>query len=177
MSCAVRVSLPAMRAAVIVALCAIACRINLDSSVTGDAPTSGVCMMGSSAACMAAGSNESLTWIQANIFDKQCTFSGCHDGGATKAGAVDLRAGKSYAHLVDYASVLEPTHKLVVAGQPAMSYLEVMLGKITPAMAVPPVGTIRADVGLMPMDNAGQLLCCQKLDSIDRWISGGAMNN
>src|SRR5215467_7477443 len=134
-----------MRAAVIVALCAaVACRINLDSnSGQSDAPTSGVCTMGSSQACMDAVNNQSLTWIQANIFDKQCTFSGCHDGGATKAGMVDLRANKSFAHLVNYDSALEPGHKLVVPGDPTMSYLMVMLGKITPEMANPPVGQIR----------------------------------
>jgi hypothetical protein len=133
--------------------------------------------MGTSQACMDATTNQSLSWIQSNIFDKQCTFSGCHDGGATKAGAVDLRAGKSYAHLVGYASALDPTFKLVVAGQPKMSYLEVMLGKIMPNDAIPSAPPIRADVGLMPMDNAGQLLCCQKLDALDRWISMGAMND
>ncbi len=168
-----------MRAVVLAALCAISgCRVSLDGSGnTADAPTTGSCTMGTSTACMDAVNNQSLTWIQANIFDKQCTFSGCHDGGNTKAGMLDMRAGKSYMHLVGAASVLEPTRKLVVASDPTMSYLEVMIGKIAPADAVPPAGPIRSDVGLMPMDNAGQLLCCQKLDAIDRWITMGAMNN
>src|SRR6185369_7198173 len=119
-----RASFRAMRAAVIVALCAAAgCRINIGNGEQSDAPTSGVCTMGMSQARMDAVNNQSLTWIQANIFNKQCTFSGCHDGGATPAGKVDLRDGKSYAHLVDYDSVLEPGHKLVVAGDTSMSYL------------------------------------------------------
>jgi hypothetical protein len=166
-----------MRAAVIVALCA-ACRINLDGSASqSDAPTSGVCTMGASQACMDAVNNQSLTWIQANIFDKQCTFSGCHNGAATPAGKVDLRAGMSYAHLVGFSSVLDSSRKLVVAGDPKSSYMEVMLGIIKPADATPPASPPRADVGFMPEDNGGALLCCQKLGAIDRWISAGAMNN
>jgi len=29
----------------------------------------------------------------------------------------------------------------------------------------------------MPQTNGGMLLCCQKLEAIQRWITAGAMNN
>lgn len=169
-----------MRAVVLAAVCCItfACRISLDGKSSGtDAPAAGSCMMSTAPVCMDATMNQSLSWIQANIFDKQCTFSGCHDGGHTPAGMVDLTDGKSYAHLVGYQSVLQPSYQLVVAGMPTASYLEVMIGKIKAEDAMPPAPPIPSKAGLMPMDNAGELLCCQKLDAIDRWISMGAMNN
>jgi hypothetical protein len=136
-----------------------------------------MCMASTSAACMAATSHSDLTWIQANVFDKQCTFSGCHNGANTAAGKVDLRAGKSYAHLVNFSSAIDTSRKLVVASDGKSSYLEVMLGIIAGADATPPAAPPRSDVGWMPQDNGGNLLCCQKLDAIDRWIGSGAMNN
>jgi hypothetical protein len=146
------------------------------SGRTTDSGT-GTCAMSTSQACMDATAHSDLTWIQANIFEKQCTFSGCHNGAATLAGKVDLRSGMAYAHLVGFTSVLDPTRKLVVAGDPKSSYLEVMLGIIQPVSATPPSAPPRSDVGYMPQSNGGNLLCCQKLAAIDRWIAAGAMNN
>jgi hypothetical protein len=71
--------------------------------------------------------------------------------------------------LVNGDSALMAGSKLVVPGDPTTSYLEVMLGSQP--------GTIDPMVGLMPQDNGNQLLCCQKLDAIERWIMDGAMNN
>jgi hypothetical protein len=137
----------------------------------------GMCAMSTSQACMDATAHSDLTWIQANIFDKQCTFSGCHNGANTPAGKVDLRSGMAYAHLVNFTSVLDPSRKVVVAGDPKSSFVEVMLGIIAPSAATPPSAPPRSDVGYMPQDNGGNLLCCQKLGAIDRWIAAGAMNN
>jgi hypothetical protein len=132
---------------------------------------------GPSAACVEAETHSDYTWIQANVFSKQCTFSGCHNGAKTPAGKLNLTAGNAYAHLVGYSSVLEPSRKLVVASDPKSSYLALMLGIVKPGDATPPAGPPRADIGFMPSDNGGQLICCQKLDAIDRWITMGAMNN
>jgi hypothetical protein len=148
-----------------------------DHTCQGDAPGPPVCMTGTSQPCMDATAHSDLTWIQANIFDKQCTFSGCHNGAKTPAGKLNLTKGKSYAHLVGYASALEPSRQIVVASDPKSSYLSVMLGIVKPADATPPASPPRADVGYMPSDNGGNLLCCQKLDAIDRWIMMGAPNN
>jgi hypothetical protein len=125
--------------------------------------------------CLDATMHQDLAWIEANIFVKQCAFSGCHNGAATPQGMQDLRAGMSYAHLVNVTSVLEPTRKLVVPGDPAKSYLLVMIMEIQPQDADPPAGPIRTDVGTMPQGST--LLCVEKRDAIKRWIAAGAMNN
>lgn len=142
-----------------------ACKIDLDHA----AKQSTACMDGSSSACMEAASHQDLTWIQAKVFTPQCTFSGCHNGENTKQGKIDLRDGHSYATLVNGPSALTPGATLVVPGDPATSYLEVMLGSQP--------GSVPSTVGLMPQSNGGMLLCCQKLEAIERWIMDGAMNN
>jgi hypothetical protein len=165
-----------MRWALFVVLAA-GCRIDLDHGTTVDATIAGTCVQSTAAVCIEADNHSDLTWIQTNIFNKQCTFTGCHNGGNTDAGKIDLRDMQSYTHLVNVTSDLEPSRKLVIPGNSAQSYLQVMIGKIKPAEADPPAGPITVRVGLMPMDNNGALLCCQKLDAIDRWIVAGAMNN
>ena len=177
------------RLVLVVALAALAglvsCEYDLDACArdhtcqalaTGDGGAV-TCEMSTAQSCVAATSHQELSWIQTNIFNGQCTFSGCHNGGATPQGMVDLTMSNSYAHLVNYTSILEPSRQLVVASDPKSSYLEVMLGIITPDQATPPASPPRSDVGYMPQDNGGALLCCQKLQAIDRWISMGAMNN
>jgi hypothetical protein len=177
-----------MRAVVVAALLALpacqepldACAKNHTCQMTADSGSGSgqpMCSNASSMACMDATTHMDLTWIQTNVFNVQCTFSGCHNGAATPAGMVDMRSGMAYSHLVNFTSVLEPSRKLIVPGDPKSSYLEVMLGIINPADATPPTTPPRADVGYMPQSNGGALLCCQKLMAIDRWISAGAMNN
>jgi hypothetical protein len=169
-----------MRRVVLAALLVTACRIDLDHAPrTTDSRTAQTeCEISTtSVPCMDAVGHSDLTWIQANVFTKQCVFSGCHNGGNTDAGKKDMRAGQSFATLVNAKSRLDDTRKLVVPGNVKQSYLSVMLGHITPAMADPPAGPVKSSVGLMPQDNGGALLCCQKLDAIDAWITAGAMDN
>jgi hypothetical protein len=143
-----------------------ACKIDLDHVDK----TSVKCTDSTSMACMAATSHQDLTWLQKNVFTPQCAnFSGCHDGQNTKQGKIDLRDGHTYATLVNGPSALMPGATLVVPGDPATSYLEVMVGSQP--------GTIDPTVGVMPQSNGGMLLCCQKLDAIERWIMDGAPNN
>src|SRR5262245_56980436 len=97
--------------------------------------------------CHDATMHQDLTWIEANIFVKQCAFSGCHNGAATPQGMQDLRMGMSFSHLVNVTSMLDTTRKLVVPGDPAKSYLLVMISAIQPGEADPPAGPIRVDVG------------------------------
>jgi hypothetical protein len=52
-----------------------------------------------------------------------------------------------------------------------------MLRHVTPEMADPPVGEPPDDVGYMPQNAGGAVLCCQKLEAIQRWIEAGAQNN
>jgi len=175
-----------MKTVLLAALAALAgCEYDLDACArdhtcqqlsTGDGGTV-TCEMSTAQSCVAATSHQELSWIQTNIFNGQCTFSGCHNGGATPQGMVDLTMNQSYSHLVSFTSILEPTRTLVVPSDPKSSYLEVMLGIIAPGDATPPATPPRSDVGYMPEDNGGSLLCCQKLDAVDRWIMMGAMNN
>ncbi|MDB4959221.1 MAG: hypothetical protein JWO36_6790 [Myxococcales bacterium] len=153
------------------------CRYDLDHAPPLPDAIQASCTISTSSACMDAVNHSDFTWIQDNIFTKQCVFSGCHNGGNTDAGKIDLRTGRAFAHLVNVTSNLEKTRKLVVPSSSAQSYLQVMLGKIPPEMASPPAGPILETVGVMPQNNGGALLCCQKLDAIDRWITAGAMNN
>lgn len=149
------------------------CKFDLDHRHVDAAGSATSCEQGSAQTCLDAASHSDLTWIQANIFDRHCTFQGCHNGMPNPAGMLDLRAGQSYAHLVNVTSVLEPPHLYVVPGDAKKSFLEVMLGFIAPQDADPPATL--PSVGTMPLDSGP--LCCQKLQAIDRWIVAGAMNN
>jgi len=135
----------------------------------GDAPVS--------AACQEATTYQNLANIESKIFKTSCIFSGCHNGTNTDAGRIDLREGMGFTHLVGFDSKLEPTRKLVVAGDPAASYLMVMIGAIDPGSANPPASAPPTSVGLMPQNTGGTLLCPQKLDAINRWIMAGAAND
>ncbi|HEU0029263.1 MAG TPA: hypothetical protein VFQ53_01435 [Kofleriaceae bacterium] len=130
-----------------------------------------------SAACQEATTYSNLASIEDKIFKTSCIFSGCHNGGATDAGMLDLRTGMAFSHLVGVASKVETGRTLVVAGDPAKSYLLVMIGQIAPQNADPPTVAPPASIGLMPQNSGGQLLCQEKRDAIQRWITMGAQNN
>jgi len=170
------------------------CRVSLDGSGK-QAPT---CVVDPPPqVCMDAESHDDFTWIETNIFDKQCAQSDCHDGGASKQGKINLHADPgmnpmgAYANLLGadgngVASVLAPSRKLVVPSQPDESYLLVMMGEVDYKDAIP-ADDAPSDIsaspdhaaegtGYMPMSQA-TLICCQKLDAIQRWIMAGAMNN
>jgi hypothetical protein len=168
-------------AAGLVASLAGGCRISLEDTDTGDDSITGrTCVVSTtSQPCLDAVNQNpvTLTWIEKNIFGTSCVFSGCHNGDPSLQGKVDLRAGKSYAHLVDYTSTLDPTRKLVVASDVQSSYLMLMLHDFSPDMATPAGGAPPADIGYMPQGTGGMPLCCQKLDALERWIQAGAPSN
>jgi hypothetical protein len=130
-----------------------------------------------SMACMEATGYQDLTNIEEKIFKFSCVFSGCHNGAATAAGRLDFRSGMAFAHLTNFASALEPTRMLVVPNDPAKSYLLLMIGEIAPADADPPGSAPPANVGLMPQNAGGMLLCPEKRGAIKRWIEAGATDN
>jgi hypothetical protein len=161
---------------VIIASLLAGCRISLEDAESTSG--GGRCTISTtSQPCMDAVMHADLTWIQQNVFTASCTFSGCHNGANTPAGKVDLRAGMSHSHLVNFTSILEPTRKLVVPNNVNASYLMLMLGFVPPEMADPPASAPPASVGYMPQSSGGQLLCCQKLEALERWINAGAPNN
>ncbi|HET7499702.1 MAG TPA: hypothetical protein VFK02_01820 [Kofleriaceae bacterium] len=157
---------------ILVASLLTACRISLENEDTGNVMGGQVCKVStSSQPCADAVNHSDLAWIEANVFNV-CVFSGCHNGDNTRQGKIDLRPGQSYAHLVNYASGIDTTRKLVVPSDVAASYLMLMLRDLPPDMASPPANPPPGNVGYMPQGNA--TLCCQKLDALERWIMAGA---
>ena len=119
---------------------------------------------GVSAKCMEATQHSDLAWIQSNVFSASCLFSDCHKGAATTAQGLNLEPGMAHAELVNMPSAVAPPRMLVVPGDPASSYLLVVLGQIT--------GPLPED-GTMPLNSP--LLCKEKRDAIERWIAAGAL--
>jgi len=155
------------------ALAPAACRTSLEDDKAVDASSS-------SPACMEATTYQDLTNIQAKIFKTSCIFSGCHNGGATKAGKIDLRtATDAHTNLVGVASVVDTSggRVLVEPGDVSKSYLMVMLQAIKPADANPPTVDPVTTIGFMPQNTGGQPICQEKRDAIARWITAGAQNN
>jgi hypothetical protein len=143
-----------------------------------DEPPGDMCKVSTSADCSEAPNHSDLAWIEMNVFAKQCAFSGCHNGSATMAGRINMKdPGASHAQLVNITSHLDPGVKLVVAGQPKQSYLLMMLRKYAPDEMDPPMVPPPDDVGFMPQNANGAIVCCQKLDAIERWITAGALND
>jgi hypothetical protein len=153
----------------VVAILLAGCRLSLEDEVTAK-----TCTVGTSPECLAAAdAPASLTWLETNIFEKHCNFSGCHKGAAGES-IVDLTPGNSYAHLVNFTSNLDRARKIVVPSDIESSYLMLMLQDIEPGMANPPAARLPTSG---PMPQSAEPLCCQKLDAIERWITAGAPNN
>jgi hypothetical protein len=142
-------------------------------------------------ACEEAKNHSDLPWIQTHIFDRSCaSSSACHKDLGGQAANLSLSDGMSYASLVgadaqsDYAKTPLADHqwKRVVAGDPASSYLMVLIDPLTNPVPNGPTdpagfsGPLNPMVGSMPQ-NAGELLCKEKRDAIQRWIAQGALEN
>ncbi|HTJ44100.1 MAG TPA: hypothetical protein VL463_18465 [Kofleriaceae bacterium] len=174
-----------MRLAVIAVLCT-ACDTGVTAIALGP--------LDAEPSCEEARTHKELSWIQANIFDKSCSLStSCHGGDGLQAAGLVLTAGQSYDGLVgvdaqgDYGTTVHGTKqwKRVVAGDPANSYLMVMIHpKAAPPMTNYPfdpnsgfgsAADINPKVGPMPVN--GDPLCALKLDAIQHWIEDGAPNN
>jgi hypothetical protein len=126
-------------------------------------------------ACIDATMYQDIQNIEDKIFRTSCIFSGCHNGAATDAGRVDLRAGMAHASLVGVPSEVDNGKTLVIAGDPGSSYLLLMMGHIAPADFDPPTQLPPSEVGLMPQGTDGVLLCREKSEAIERWITAGAL--
>jgi hypothetical protein len=131
-----------------------------------------------------------FTWIKANIFDKNCFGSACH----TSKGSAKLKLSTdpnqpadppvtqadAYMNLLGTdgtgaISTIDKTRRLIVPMDPHSSYMEFMLQFISATEATPPASPPPSNIGFMPQANP--VLCCQKLEAIDRWIVAGAMND
>jgi hypothetical protein len=121
-----------------------------------------------SAACMEATTHSDLAWLQEKVFTPSCSaFVSCHKGAATEAGNLSLEPGQLISQTVNVDSKLFPQFKRIVPGDPANSYMMIILGKFD--------GPIDSMVGTMPYNNPR--LCNEKLDAIERWIAAGATSD
>jgi hypothetical protein len=159
---------------VMVASLLVGCRLSLESDVNAVPQVCEVNTMAPACVEAEAGAHADLAFIEESIFKPGCAFQGCHDGGNSAQGKIDLRTDKSHDHLVNFASGIDPTRKLVVPNDVKSSYLMLMLQDFPPEEATPPGVDPPARAGFMPMSNA--TLCCQKLAVIERWINAGAPN-
>lgn len=164
---------------VLAVLTAASCRYSLDDAEFRDAPQARICApSATNQGCIDAEARSDLTYIQATILKPRCTFRSCHDGGNQPAGALDLRTeDAARTNLVGVHSDLDASRTLVVPGNARQSFLLVLLGAYAPADMDPPLAEIPRDeqgrlVGTMPQ--GAPVLCCQKLDAVERWIIAGA---
>lgn len=114
-----------------------------------------------SQSCMDAADHSDLEWIQENILTSCAAFAPCHMGAATQAGGLNLEAGQAQANMLGIDSVRFADWKLVVAGEPDMSYLMVLL--------TGEGGPLDDEVGTMPYNNPR--LCDPKIEAVRRWIT------
>ena len=105
-----------------------------------------------------------LTMIQTQIFDPGCVS--CHtDVGRTPAGGSNLRAGSSFAGLVNVASTGLAGATRVIPGNPNGSYL---VQKLEGAAGI---------AGVRMPRNGPPFLTEAQVAMIRAWITAGALNN
>jgi len=111
--------------------------------------------------CIEARSHSDLAWLQDNVFTPSCAnFNACHKGNATSASGLNLEAGNTEANMVNQPSKLFSQYDLVVPGDLQNSYLMIILGSQD--------GPLDMEI-TMPYNNP--LLCIDKRDAIERWIT------
>lgn len=115
--------------------------------------------------CQEATQHADLAWIQQKVFTPSCATAMCHAGAEPEVG-LSLEAGRAYANLVNRNSSTMPGWRRVVPGSLATSYLVVAFGRTE---GPPPRD------GFMPL--GAEPLCVEKLEAVERWIVGGALNN
>lgn len=164
-----------MRAALLAAVLAMSCRIDLDSREVPSACE----VRDDIAVCKEAESHSDYEWLQANLFTSNCSGDSCHNApkaGKPPGGKIVLAEGAYKTLLGDSGmgadSDLDPGYKLVVPGRPDQSYLYFLLRGIPANEGLPPFNEPPEDIGYMPMDN--NTLCCQKIEAVRRWIEAGA---
>ena len=107
-----------------------------------------------------------LTQVQTNVFTPRC--SSCHNGsnpaGGALPGSMDLRAGSSFASIVNVASLEQGTLMRVKPGDPDNSYL---IHKVENT----------AGIAGSQMPLGGPFLDVATIATIRSWITAGAQNN
>ena len=131
----------------------------------GACPTGEVACVDDADGCIPA-SDDTLAWVQANVFDEHgCASSAaCHNGESPDPrAAFDLSNEQaSFDALVDVESVEAAPTLLVAPNDSTASYL---VNKLT--------GVGMAEGGIMPL-GAQRALCDAKIDGVRAWIDAGA---
>lgn len=137
----------------------------LSMACSGDDDGDGMQPDAISASCMEATMHSDLEWLQEKVFTPSCSaFVSCHKGAALEAGGLSLEEGQVIPQTVNVDSDLFPQFKRILPGDPANSYMMIILGAYT--------GPLDPEVGTMPYNNPK--LCQEKLDAVGRWIQAGA---
>ena len=119
-----------------------------------------------SATCMEATMHSDYAWIQEKVFTPGCSaFNSCHKGAALEAGGLSLEPGQALPQTVNVDSDLFPQFKRIAPGDPANSYMMIILGGAN--------GPLDPEVGTMPYNNPR--LCNEKIQAVSRWIEAGAL--
>jgi len=104
-----------------------------------------------------------LTSIQSNIFNLNCTFSGCHTGSNPPQG-MNLSEGQAFANIVGVASMEFPSLMRINPGNPNQSYLYLKI------LGDPSVIGVRMPFGRTPLSS-------EEIEVIQQWIEMGALDN
>lgn len=171
-----------LRLALVALLATSACRLSLEDDGIAPPPDGGrACMVSTEndqclEADMDMAASQKLSWIEPNIFNRNCGSTSCHSptaGGGAPGGTIVLTT-ESHDKLVNVDTTLAAGRKHVVPGNVAQSYLMVVLRHLPLAEADPPAPEPRNGL-YMPQNTPP--ICCQKLDAIARWIEAGALND
>ncbi len=107
-------------------------------------------------------SNDTLTAIQANVFNVSCALSGCHTGSSPAAG-MNLSEGNAFTNIVGVASTEVPSLQRIEPGNPDDSYLiQKVSGTAAVGVQMPPGGT--------PLSN-------ELIENLRDWVTDGALDN
>ena len=137
-----------------------------DAAEVDAGPTIDAGKADATAPCAEATQHSDFTWINANIFQKSCNFSGCHNASASSnVESLKLTTDLAFAQLVDVDSKQIPGKKRVAPNSCDNSYL---YNKIT---------NKNMKAGTKSMPEGQPMLCQEKLDAVCRWIEAGAPNN
>ncbi len=98
------------------------------------------------------------------LFTSRCATTGCHSGGAPKAG-LNLQSGKAHANLVGVSAISCSTYPRVTAGDPQKS---VLMDKVKGSGAC-------FSGGRMPP--TGGALTTAETTLLHDWIAAGALDN
>ena len=138
-----------------------------DDAATADAgPTFDAGKADATAPCAEATQHSDFAWINANIFQKSCAFSGCHNA-ASHEESLDLSSAAAFAETVGVASTQVTDKKLIdsTSTDCVNSYL------------YDKISNQAMKAGTMYMPRAQPMLCQEKIDAVCRWIAAGAPND